>query len=1308
MTQVHKTGLTELFPGIGLNGERPKVNIVFVHGLGGHPQRTWSAEFNGAIAEPEERKSSTDTTPSIRKGSALGLGRLLKRNKTGVPMGLGERSMSAVSMDTTSESLSPGEVTGDPFHAEPESSTSPGIPKSKGKVYWPRDLLPGDFPNARILTFGYDSKLVTLTSTGQRAKLTFTQHAHDLFTTLNQALDDETPIILCVHSLGGVLAKRALWESRTATNPEMQKLIKLTKTVVFFGTPHKGSSKAGWGEIGTQIVSMVRLDSAQHLVSSLKLDSEILDIIHSDFLRLLREGKFYVHTFQEGRPINNVVGKVVEDYSSKIDGFDELQVHEVIDGNHRTMCQFRTPQDAGYRKVVNALRAYMNKLDRKHDIERISLASTFSAREIQRRTYFHIPHERNIEQFVGREECIENIDKMFAEPKNTALVALHGLGGVGKTQVALELAHRWKQFFPQFSIFWVSATTAERFNEGLQGILDVLEIPHSTDTNIRVAVGEWLRDKNNGRWLLVVDNVDSENVLNESKRKGGFKMASCIPKTDHGHVLFTTRYRDLALKLTNSVVRLDQMSKDESMELLKRCLQEQYDDSQKSDAEKLLEELSHIPIAIVQAAAYMRKRENTIADYLELYYESEENRVDLLSQQIVDMRLNDSDSGEEESDIEDDDEESQGHKTVLNTSWMTFSRLKADPVIGPLANDFLSIMSYLDRQEIPVELLKNFKPKIGSIKLNDAFGLLKAYSLVTENSKTKKLSMHRLVQLSMRKWLEVNELAHKYREHALVLLADTFPDGGFETWGKCKDLIVHADAVLYLTENAENRSARAKLLQNCANFQDSRGQYAAAEAKLSEVVKLRTELMGSENAEVLRAMDRQAWTMWSQAKKVKALELSKQTLLKKETLFGEKSAEALTTAHIIATVIGGQGKHQHAAKLHEQNLEARISLFGAENLDTLRSASALSLELWELGKFVDAEDLARKTMETRNELLGEAHPETLEIAGTLGFILEIQGKLVEAKELKAEMLKIRDSIYGEDHPDTADSCHDMGWIHHQMGEYDKAEPYYNRALKAKERLLGETHWKTLTTMCNFPVFLCDKGEYEEAEKRSKKLIAVFTKVQGEQHPQTLDATGGLAVILRHQGKLEEAANAARTSIDGRNIVLGSDHPWTLPPTSHWGYILTLQGDVKQGEAVIRAALVGLEKNLGAEHTNISLAFLAKNLLKQSMGPGDARLQEAEQLARRCLESRSNSLGKDHPYTWKTMHLLGKVMMAQGRHEDAAKTSKQALGGLWEKLGTEHPDVTLCDRDLRDMETTIEELTGKKLGEGEGEVEVIDI
>lgn len=294
-------------------------SIVFIHGLNGHPQETWSAKYVSTSNEPADRRTSESSGASsqARKGSVFN--KFLKRTKTGHPVGLGDREMSiahstytvdTTSGDTISPTTSPVEHPVDPLILSPTSTEQAATlqtPTSlRKKTFWPRDLLPQDIPNARILTFGYDAGLVKMSTTGKSAKLNFSQHAHDLCVTLNRGLADDIPVILCAHSLGGVLAKRvcffppacteetltirqALWESRTDNNPLQQRLCNNTKAVMFFGSPHRGSSTAGWGEIGTKLVSVIKLDSAQHLVSSLRLDSEILDNIHSDFMKLLIE-----------------------------------------------------------------------------------------------------------------------------------------------------------------------------------------------------------------------------------------------------------------------------------------------------------------------------------------------------------------------------------------------------------------------------------------------------------------------------------------------------------------------------------------------------------------------------------------------------------------------------------------------------------------------------------------------------------------------------------------------------------------------------------------------------------------------------------------------------------------------------------------------------------------------------------------------------------------------------------------------------------------------------------------------------------
>ena len=129
-------------------------SIVFIHGLGGHPQNTWSAKYAQTTETADRRPSDTSNSSTSRKSSLM-FGKFLKRSKTGAPLGLGDRSMSVapsiLSTDTGTESVSPGEILADPLSNEPESLVTPETPSpSKSKVYWPRDLLPKDFPNVRV------------------------------------------------------------------------------------------------------------------------------------------------------------------------------------------------------------------------------------------------------------------------------------------------------------------------------------------------------------------------------------------------------------------------------------------------------------------------------------------------------------------------------------------------------------------------------------------------------------------------------------------------------------------------------------------------------------------------------------------------------------------------------------------------------------------------------------------------------------------------------------------------------------------------------------------------------------------------------------------------------------------------------------------------------------------------------------------------------------------------------------------------------------------------------------------------------
>jgi tetratricopeptide (TPR) repeat protein len=774
-------------------------------------------------------------------------------------------------------------------------------------------------------------------------------------------------------------------------------------------------------------------------------------------------------------------------------------------------------------------------------------------------------------------------------------------------------------------------------------------------------VGNWLQDEATGPWLMIVDNVDSEDVMceNNDGQSTVTKLLSCIPRVDNGSVLFTGRHRMTAMKLADEVVSLNELTEGEAIELLKRTLKN--DNVSYEDAKALIDELGYIPLVINHAASFIRENDSDISSYLELYHENEEECIELLGGDVSDEHNSSS------SDIP---------KSVLRTWSVSFNHLQKDPTAGRLPRVLLSIMSFMDRQEIPKSALYFFDKKGLKVHYEKAFGTLKNMSLITQSG-DRTFSMHRLVQLSMRRWLKQQGTDRDFADKAVSLLAEAFPDGSLRTWKECSDLIVHAETVLSHAMDSTEPLARARLLSNVAAFQSNRGQYSAAEVKYEQVVKLKTQVQGPEHPETMDAIDLLALIMRREARYSEAEQLALQTLAVRERLFDREHVETLKSAQIIATLHGDRGNHKLAEEQNRSIWEVRQRILGSEHLDTLQSAANLSISLWELGKYSEAEKLAREVLTARENALGEESTETLEIADTLGFIVEVQGKYTQAEALKRHILEIRERVLGGDHPDTAGSLHDLAWILHQQGRYLEAGDYYDRAIQLKLKLLGEDHPTTLTTMCNVPVFLGDKGRYEEAENASRRILQKWEKIRGPEHPQTLDALGDYAVVLRHLGKLDAAAQAAQKSISGRERAFREDHPWTLPTVVQLGYILTLQGECSRGEKIIRTALTGLEKELGKDHPYVytGMICLSKNLLIQKQ-----KLEEAETLSRQALDGRKRILGTGHPYTFKTMYHHSLVLLAREQFLEAEAMCRCALDGMQTTLGSEHPDVTRCDKD----------------------------
>ncbi|KAI1747303.1 hypothetical protein F4782DRAFT_535596 [Xylaria castorea] len=306
--QVDDTGFTLLHPLTSKAASRrpPTVNVVFVHGLRGHPRKTW--EYPAPVQQGTVGASSSGFgTAPAKKGRLFGN---LKRKILQPPTGAELSLLVAGSSDVVC-----GNET----------------------IYWPADFLPSVLPRAKIWTYGYNAE-VSGKFFRANNKNNILEHGNDFMMKLERTLRDELPIIFVAHSLGGLVVKAAINGMQSSIDPQYQQFSDRIRAIVFCGTPHRGSDAAAWGNLASNLLAMALMDSNSRLLYDMRVDSRILRSIQADFLRALDRAPLRIHSFQEGRALTGVRGfndKVVDGFSSRL-GWAQETV-ETIDADHREM-----------------------------------------------------------------------------------------------------------------------------------------------------------------------------------------------------------------------------------------------------------------------------------------------------------------------------------------------------------------------------------------------------------------------------------------------------------------------------------------------------------------------------------------------------------------------------------------------------------------------------------------------------------------------------------------------------------------------------------------------------------------------------------------------------------------------------------------------------------------------------------------------------------------------------------------------------------------------------------------------------------
>jgi len=658
------------------------------------------------------------------------------------------------------------------------------------------------------------------------------------------------------------------------------------------------------------------------------------------------------------------------------------------------------------------------------------------------------------------------------------------------------------------SIFWVHASNPERFSQSILRIAQECKIPGHDDPKAdkSALVKNWLQGNNCHSWLLILDNADDyEMFFSPPKAKANTphstplgpdgRLGGYIPECSHGSILVTTRNKQAAVRLTRNggLIEVEKMTPTEASQLVMKKLED--DGLDCSQVALLISRLENLPLALAQAAAFIRENTMSVEKYLQQLDKGDDHLTKLLSQPFEEVGR-----------------DSEIPNTVIATWILSFNQIRKQ---CSLASDMLSLMSYFDRQRIPKTFLQQRRDlggndpndwqqskAIANIEQEKAVGVLKAFSFITAGTKDKTLNMHRLVQLATRKWLIAEKIAKVWAEEALLILSDLYPYGSHENRGVCDEYLPHAYTVLgcRLPLSANTAVARASLLHRISGLMLGQGQWKKAEELLVEAADLRKKELGAEHPFTLASITNLALTLWN------------------------------------------QGRWKEAEELEVQVKETSLRVLGAEHPDTLRSMGNLASTYRNQGRWKEAEELEVQVKETCLRVLGAEHPSTLTSTANLASTYRNQGRWKEAEELDVQVKETSLRVLGAEHPDTLISMANLASTYRNQGRWKEAEELDVQVKETSLRVLGAEHPDTLTSMANLASTYRGQRRWKEAEELEVQVIETRKRVLGAEHPSTLISMNNLAFTLKGQGRNHEAISLMEKCVHMQRRILGPYHP----------------------------------------------------------------------------------------------------------------------------------------------------------------------
>jgi hypothetical protein len=473
--------------------------------------------------------------------------------------------------------------------------------------------------------------------------------------------------------------------------------------------------------------------------------------------------------------------------------------------------------------------------------------------------------------------------KLFVE-QDCQKIAIVGLGGVGKTQVALQFVYSVLEKHPDVSVYWIHALSLDTFEQACGEVASVLRLvgTENDKEDVKELVQRYLSAEKAGRWMLIVDNADDMDVLKGSDGEKG--ILDYLPKSESGLTVFTTRDKQTADALaSNSIVDVEKLDPATASHLFKIMLTRKDPVFDETLIDELLQELDCLPLAITQATAYVNCNPISIDGYLGLLRSTERDLIFIMSKEMRDRTRY-----------------KHTANAVAKTWLVSFEQIVRQDAD---AAHLLQYMSCIEWKAIPRSILPAIEPEA---RMTTALGTLWSYSFITARDDSKKYDMHRLVHVAARVWLQQNGLMVETQKRALEHLSNIFPSDDYEEREVWREYIPHAVRIRDVRAG-EHIDVRGKLCLQVGRCLRVDGRIRDAVGWLEESRDLRVSL--SEDHSV-RLLTQHVLAMAYQANgQVKdAVRLLEQVVAIRERVLAEDHPDRLASQHNLASAYQANGQ----------------------------------------------------------------------------------------------------------------------------------------------------------------------------------------------------------------------------------------------------------------------------------------------------------------------------------------------------------------------------------------------------------------